>query len=197
MSQPTAEDVLEFWFRSVKEPSPQYDLWFKKSDATDELIRDKFEPLVRTLASGHAYDWSATGPLNALAAIIALDQFSRNIYRNTPQSFANDPLALALTNELILFGKDKELHPLHRWFLYMPLEHSEDMDEQRASLAAFKGLMDDAPSDGRGLYEDAYKYAVKHAEVIERFGRFPHRNSILNRKTTLEEEAYLEEHGGF
>lgn len=190
-------DVLNYWFHSAVEPEPRLDLWFKKRDETDAFIRERFEPLVKTLASGHAYDWAAEGPKETLAAIIALDQFPRNIYRGQPQSFATDKLALSLASNMMVMGADDRLSPIERWFVYMPLEHSESLTTQRASVAAFTELRDAAPSEQKTLFADALDYAHKHAEVIERFGRFPHRNEILGRKSTPEELEWLEKNGGF
>lgn len=197
MPLPTPEDVLDFWFGSADEPEPKFDLWFKKRDETDDLIREKFETLVTTLASGHAYDWSAIGPQETLAAIIALDQFPRNIYRGTPKAFATDRLALSLASNMMVMGADHQLTLLERWFVYMPLEHAENATTQLASVAAFIELRDAAPSDQKALFADALDYARKHSDVIQRFGRFPHRNEILGRKSTPEELAWIEKHGGF
>ncbi len=197
MSLPTPDDVLDFWFTSARDPEPRFDIWFKKRDETDQLIREKFEALVTTLASGHAYDWSAMGAKQTLAAIIALDQFPRNIYRGTPKAFASDHLALSLASNMMVMGSDHRLSLLERWFVYMPLEHAESRTTQRASVAAFTELRDAAPAEHRTLFADALDYAHKHAEVIERFGRFPHRNEILGRTSTPEELTWLEENGGF
>ena len=193
----TPSDVLNYWFHSAVEPEPRFELWFKKREETDAFIRERFEPLVKTLASGHAYDWAAQGPKETLAAIIALDQFPRNIYRGTPKSFATDRLALSLTSNMMVMGADHQLSLIERWFVYMPLEHAEDRTTQRASVAAFTELRDAAPSKQKSLFADALDYALKHADVIERFGRFPHRNEILGRKSTSEEAAWLAENGGF
>lgn len=193
----TPSDVLNYWFHSAVEPEPRFELWFKKRDETDRFIRERFEPLVKTLASGHAYDWAAQGPKQTLAAIIALDQFPRNIYRGAPQSFATDRLALSLASNMMVMGADHRLSLIERWFVYMPLEHAEDRTTQRASVAAFTELRDAASPEQKPLFADALDYALKHADVIERFGRFPHRNDILGRKSTPEEAAWLAENGGF
>ncbi len=190
-------DVLNYWFHSAVDPEPRFDLWFKKRDETDAFIRQRFEPLVQTLASGHAYDWAAEGPKSTLAAIIALDQFPRNMYRGDPKSFATDRLALSLASNMMVMGADHRLSLIERWFIYMPLEHAEDRTTQRASVAAFTELRDAAPPEQKTLFADALDYAYKHADVIERFGRFPHRNAILGRASTAEELAWLEENGGF
>ncbi len=193
----TPSAVLNYWFHSAVEPEPRFELWFKKREETDAFIREQFEPLVKTLASGHAYDWAAQGPKETLAAIVALDQFPRNIYRGTAQSFATDRLALSLASNMMVMGHDHRLSLIERWFIYMPLEHAEDRTTQRASVAAFTELRDAAPEGQKPLFEDALDYAHKHADVIARFGRFPHRNQILGRNSTPEEEAWLAENGGF
>lgn len=197
MSGKTAADVLSYWFHSEVAPEPRMELWFKKSAETDDFIREQFEPLVRTLASGHAYDWAAEGPKSALAAIIALDQFPRNIYRDTPKAFATDHLAMSLASNMMVMGADHGLALIERWFVYMPLEHAENLTSQKASVAAFAELVNQAPRDEKALFEDALNYAEQHAAVIEKFGRFPHRNAILGRQTTDAEREWLATNGGF
>jgi uncharacterized protein (DUF924 family) len=151
---------------------------------------------VAKLASGEAHRWATQGPRERLAAVLALDQFSRSIFRNTPAAFENDPLALKLAKEGIAAGEDMQLKPAERWFLYMPLEHSESSTDQRRSLDKFSELLSQATPDLRPHLASAYDYAKRHAKVIQRFGRFPHRNDILGRTTTSAEKAFLKRNAG-
>lgn len=181
-------DVLDFWFGAPDAPDfgKSRPLWFTKSDATDQQVRNLFGSTVEAALSG-CNDWAAT-PCGALASIIVLDQFTRNIYRDTPRSFAGDPEALRLASRLVDRGDDRALAPVERWFAYMPFEHSEFLNDQLESVRLFEQLARD------GLPEPL-PFAIKHCEVIERFGRFPHRNSILGRESTAVEVSFLKEPG--
>ncbi len=181
--------VLDFWFGSPDGPDfgMTRPLWFTKSGATDELIRSRFGDTVEAALNGQSGEWDAT-PRGTLATIIVLDQFTRNIYRETPRSFAGDPHALRLASRLVDRGDDRLLALVERWFVYMPFEHSEFLNDQRESVRLSEQLAQD------GLAEPL-PWAVKHFEVIQRFGRFPHRNSILGRESTPEEIEFLKEQG--
>lgn len=175
------EDVLRFWFG---EEDAWREEWFTKSEDFDREIRDRFEPLYACAASGNLDGWreSAEG---ALALIIVLDQFPRNMFRGDPRSYATDEKALATAKHAVDRAYDRELPPIRRTFLYMPFMHSEDRGDQRRSVDLFRGL-------GSG---DSAGYAVRHMEIVERFGRFPHRNAVLGRATTPEEAEFLKEPG--
>jgi len=162
-------------------------LWFTKSDATDELLRERFGTTVDSALNGEIDAWAHTSR-GALASIIVLDQFTRNIYRDTPRSFAGDGQALRLASNLVDRNEDCLLTPVERWFAYMPFEHSEFLNDQLESVRLFQQLAKE------GL-EEPLPWAIKHCEVIERFGRFPHRNSILGRESTAEEVEFLKEQG--
>ncbi len=182
-------EVLDFWFGPQGDPDfgKTRTLWFTKSDATDELLRDRFGSTVEAALSGGLDAWALTPP-GALASILVLDQFTRNIYRDTPRSFAGDGQALRLASNLVDRNHDRLLAPVERWFAYMPFEHSEFLNDQLESVRLFQQLAQE------GLQEPL-AWAIKHCEVIERFGRFPHRNSILGRESTAEETEFLKEQG--
>lgn len=172
-------DILGFWTHAGP------DRWFKKSAAFDEAIRLKFEP-VHFRASRGEYDaWAATAE-GALALLILLDQFPRNLYRDSGHAFATDPKARSIAAKAIEAGFDRAVAPELRGFFYLPFEHSEDLADQDYGLALVAETGD----------ADLIKWAAIHRDIIARFGRFPHRNKALGRTTTEEEQAFLDE-GGF
>jgi uncharacterized protein (DUF924 family) len=195
----TPGSILHFWFAfSADRPSTLNDrmsLWFGGGFELDRAIAHRFTGIVAKLASGEAWRWAARGPLERLAAVIALDQFTRSIFRNTPGAFENDALALRLTKEAIATREDRLLKPVERWFLYMPLEHSESATDQRRSLEKFSGLLSEATPETQPHFASAYDFARRHANVIRKFGRFPHRNAILGRTSTSAERSFLRKPG--
>ncbi len=172
-------DVVGFWTQAGP---PK---WFAKSAAFDEVIRLKFEPTHHRAARGEYDAWMKTAD-GALALLILLDQFPRNLYRDSGHAFATDAKARAIARAAIESGFDKAVDPALRNFFYLPFEHSEDMADQDYCLALCAEAGD----------ADSLKWAQVHHDVIARFGRFPHRNAALGRKTTAEEREFLEE-GGF
>jgi uncharacterized protein (DUF924 family) len=172
-------DVIGFWRNAGPEK------WFKKVAAFDEAIRLKFEPVHHRAARGEYDAWAETAE-GALALLILLDQFPRNLYRNSAHAFATDPKARAIARAAVEHGFDKETDPALRNFFYLPFEHSEDIADQDYGLA----LVTEA-----GV-EDDLKWAAIHRDIIARFGRFPHRNASLARVTTPQEQEFLDE-GGF
>jgi uncharacterized protein (DUF924 family) len=188
----TAQDVLDFWF--LAPGSDGYgqarDEWFRKNDAFDALIRDRFGVLVEQAMAGGQREWDLLGPEGILARILLLDQFTRNAFRGKPASFAGDPLALAAAEGLVDSGAHLALLPVQRWFAYLPFEHAEDARMQERSVELFTALAEANPG-----YEGVLDYAHRHRGVIARFGRFPHRNAILGRASTPEELAYLAQAG--
>ena len=188
--QETAHEVLAFWFGAPGSPErgTARALWFRKDDAFDDETRRRFGEAVEVALAGGLGEWCANAE-GSLARILLLDQFTRNIYRGTPRAFAGDQRALATAEEAVARGFDRELQPRERWFMYMPFEHAESVKAQHRSLELFGALaqeMGDA---------DALVWARKHADVIARFGRYPHRNAILGRTSTPEEEQYMREPG--
>jgi uncharacterized protein (DUF924 family)/predicted GNAT family acetyltransferase len=186
-----AQAVLNYWFGALGSPDDQQIrmLWFKKSDATDAEIIDRFGPLIEQALAGGLRDWEAT-PLGRLARILLLDQFTRNSFRNCGRAFAGDVLGLPAAFELLDSAAFAQLEPLQRWFALLPLEHAEDRTIQQRSVTEFAAL---AAVDAR--LANALDYAHRHQAVIERFGRFPHRNALLGRESSAEELAYLAQPG--
>jgi uncharacterized protein (DUF924 family) len=172
----TPQAILNFWWGEAAKK------WWVKDPGFDRAVRRRFEPTLQAAIRGECESWREA-PEICLAYIVLLDQFSRNIYRDTPASFAQDPLALAASLEGQLRGFDKEMSPSQRAFFYMPMMHSEDREMQKRSMAAYEALGE----------KSNYDFAALHAEIIERFGRFPHRNWILGRKSTPEEVAFLKQ----
>ena len=185
----TPRDVLDYWFGvpGTPEHGKERELWFRKSEATDAEIRARFGADVEAAVRGGHDDW-AHGPRESLALLLLLDQFTRNIYRDTAGAFAGDAKALALARTLVERGEDRSLAPFERWFVYLPFEHSESLAAQKESLRLFGQLA----AEGQA---GALQWAEKHHDVIARFGRFPHRNEILGRASTPEEIAFLGQPG--
>lgn len=177
----TQQDILTFWFEETK---PEQ--WFQKSDDFDELIKTRFEEDFDLAVEGIYDGWMQT-PEGCLALCILLDQFPRNMYRNTPLAFANDAKALGVAKHAIAHQYDDVLPSIQARFIYLPFEHSEDLQDQKTSVALFEKIKNED--------ELGYEYAVKHYNVIKEFGRFPHRNEILARKSTQEELIYLAKPG--
>ncbi|MDN3519428.1 DUF924 family protein [Aquisalimonas lutea] len=192
------ETILEYWFGDAPDDgtvaAQRGALWWSKSDAVDEDIRARFETTVQAAGRDELDDWAATAR-GRLALIILTDQFPRNMYRGTPAAFAFDAKARALCLEGLAAGQDRELRPIQRVFWYMPLEHSEDLAHQDRSVALFRELRDEVGAQLRETFQVNLDFAVRHQEIIQRFGRFPHRNAILGRTSTPEELAFLEEPG--
>ena len=182
---PTQDEILDFWFapHGSAEHGKTRELWFRKDASVDQAIRARFGAAVETALAGGFGEW--TSPRGALARVLLLDQFTRNIYRETPRSFSGDILALGISRAAVANGDDQSLIPVERWFLYMPFVHAEDPAAQQTSLDLFARL-----SAETGLSEPMV-WAERHAEVIRRFGRYPHRNAILGRESTAEEIEYL------
>lgn len=196
--------VLEFWFGNRPEhPLANAERWFKRDEQFDAEIRSLLATSpadASSSAPSDALSDAAAGKLNhwrdqaesALALIILLDQFSRNIHRDSPLAFTQDHAALKLCLAGLRKGFDLRLPPLHRSFFYMPLMHSESLDHQRLCVEKFEALANAAPPELRKALENNHRFALEHMELIDRFGRFPHRNSVLGRVSTPEELKYLE-----
>jgi uncharacterized protein (DUF924 family) len=184
-----AQAVLDFWFGAPGSPEHGIDRpeWFRKDASFDARIRERFGPLIAAVMGGARF---GAAPQETLAAIIVLDQFSRNVHRDTPLAFAGDAHALALAQAMTARGADHGLPVLQRSFVYLPFEHAEDAALQDRSVRCFEALAAAAPA-----MRDRLDYAIKHRDVIRRFGRFPHRNQILGRESTPEEIAFLAEPG--
>ncbi|HEY5801801.1 MAG TPA: DUF924 family protein [Burkholderiaceae bacterium] len=184
--------VLDFWFTPGLDETPgtPRGVWFKKDERFDAVIRQRFGALIeRALADG-LREWDAQGASGTLARILVLDQFTRNTGRDTPRAFAGDAMALEAARKLVDNGLDRTMPSLQRWFAYMPFEHAEDIEMQDKAVALFEALAQDMPQ-----LAGALDYAIRHRDVIARFGRFPHRNEILGRTSTEEEIAFLKTPG--
>ena len=188
----TAQDVLDFWFLPPNDPGygkarPE---WFRKDPAFDARIRERFGSLIGQALAGGLREWDMQGPQGALARILVLDQFTRNAFREAPESFAGDTLALAAAQALVDSGDERQLEPFQRAFVYMPYEHAEDARMQQCAVDLFARLT--AEHEG---FTEMLDYAHRHRGVIARFGRFPHRNPILGRASTADELHYLGQPG--
>jgi len=187
---PPWKAVLDFWFLAPEhaDHGTSRPEWFRKDAAFDEAIRMQFGATLETALAGGLREWDADLH-GALARIIVLDQFTRNAFRDTPRAFAGDALAQEAARAMVESGRDRLLHPLERWFVYLPFEHAEDLELQERSVGLFSAL---AKDDGTG---DTLQYATRHRDIIARFGRFPHRNRTLGRTSTPEEIEFLKEPG--
>lgn len=190
--------MLSFWFGDVdeagfssKETSAR---WFRKDTAFDEEIVKLFGALHRSLAEGGGEGWLSDAR-STLAYVIVLDQFSRNMFRDQPGMFATDAQALTAAKALVASGKDRELTPQERTFIYMPYMHSESLADQDECMRLFRAMADEASGAGKETLELNYDFAVRHRDIVARFGRFPHRNAVLGRESTPEEKAFLEKPG--
>lgn len=183
------EEVLRFWFAELREAD-----WWAKSERVDATIRARYLDLHARLVAADGGVSSAARP--ALAAVIVLDQFSRNMFRGTPRSFAQDPLALALAEEILASDDYATLAPIERAFILLPLMHAEDPARQRRCVAEYQELLAAAESEElRRFFANNVDYGERHAAIIERFGRFPHRNAVLGRASTAEELEFLKQPG--
>jgi len=179
-------EVLNFWFGDSRALQVREE-WFRKSAEFDDLVRSRFGDVIERALANELDDWSATVS-GTLALILVLDQFTRNAFRDTPRAFAGDGVALAHAGRLVYRGRDRDLAPIQRWFVYMPFEHSESLVDQYEAVRLFRALADD------GLREPL-DWAFKHLDVIRRFGRFPHRNLLLGRPSTPAEIEFLKSPG--
>lgn len=191
MLDEAARAVLDFWFGvpGTAAFGRASERWFKCDVAFDALIHERFGATLAAARRGECDSWQRS-PLGALALVIVLDQFCRNTCRGTAQAFAADAQALEVARRLVATGGHLALPtPEHRAFAYLPFEHSESLDDQRESVRLFEALARETGQTGNGSYVD---FAYRHAAIIERFGRFPHRNAVLGRASTEEELAFLQ-----
>ncbi len=186
MTAPDYRDVLAFWFGEPAQADygRARTAWFSKDEAFDVRVRERFRASWDLAREGRLDAWLGDA-LPLLAFIVLTDQFPRNMFRGTPRAFATDGIALAAARIAVARGHDRMLPPVQRWFVYLPFEHAEDIAAQRGSLRLFAGLTGDADSAG------TIDYAQRHYDIVERFGRFPHRNAILGRASSAAEAAFL------
>lgn len=173
------QEILNFWFHELEAK-----MWFQKSDALDKKIQERFAPLHDQARKGELYAWRNTAQ-GSLAEVIVLDQFSRNIYRDTAEAFANDPLALALAQSAVDKKFHEQLSNIEKVFLYLPFMHSESPLIHEVALELYTELGEKTNLD----------FEIRHKTIIDRFGRYPHRNKILGRESTAEELEFLQQPG--
>ena len=186
--------ILAFWFREQALSAPQIDrrmdIWFGADEVFDHECKKEFSADVDRASEGQLNHW-ADEPRGRLALILLLDQFRRNIYRGTAQAFSMDKAALKLCVEGAMAKKDKGLTPIQRAFFYMPLQHAESLKVQTKSVQLFGRLSEAVSATYRETFETIAQFAELHHDIVEQFGRFPHRNRLLNRENTPEEDEYL------
>ena len=193
-------EVLSFWFGNLREgelPEKEKQMtWWMKSEEFDDLVRQRFEKYVLLAEKRGLSRWLET-PLGTVAFIVVVDQFPRNIYRDTPEAFSRDALALRACLGGIEKGFDRDLHPMHRIFFYLPLMHSEDPQIQSLSVEKYSALENEyAPHpEIRETLACSTDFAGRHFDIIKRFGRYPHRNAALGRESTPEETEFLKQPG--
>ena len=188
------ETILSFWFKDKDLTAPQIDgrmdVWFGEDPLFDEEVARRFGDDVEAASEGNLDHW-ASEPRGRLALIILIDQFRRNIYRNSPEAFSKDKAALKLCVEGAMEKKDRGLSPIERVFFYMPLQHAESRKVQKKSVDIFNKLAAAVSPTYRETFETVAQFAELHADIVEQFGRFPHRNKIVGRENTAEEDQYL------
>ena len=186
-----SEAVLTFWFGEIRDESSYFEeyapRWFVQNADFDQEIVRSFRADYELAAQGQLTHWTETAR-GGLALILVLDQFPRNMFRNDPRAFATDPMAQQIAEQMIAAGLDRQLRLVERYFAYVPFMHSEDRKHQQRSVMLFQQLAEE-----RAYFDTSY--AVRHQEVIDRFGRFPHRNTVLGRVSTPEELAFLKQPG--
>jgi uncharacterized protein (DUF924 family) len=181
------QDLLAFWFDGSHAP-----LWFKTDAAFDARIRERFTPLIEAALGGALADWEGA-PGSCLALLIVLDQLPRNAWRGTPRAFCGDAAARAVADRALVRGFDSRMPLRRRLFFYLPLQHSEALADQRLCCDLLARMAEEAGEADRKWMKEQVRDAERHREIIERFGRFPHRNAILARPSTPQEAAFLSE----
>ena len=189
------EDVLDFWFEGVADDpqavAARSQVWFQSDPAFDRLCRERFGALHERVTRGELDEWQETAR-GALALVVVLDQLSRNIHRGTGAAFACDAKALACCLHARERGFDERLRPVERMFLYMPFQHTEDRERQDESVRVWEALAASVEGETAEYFENSIAHAREHRDVVRRFGRFPHRNAVLGRESTPEEQRYLD-----
>lgn len=194
----TADSIHTFWFGTDADDAAvaaeRAALWWRKQPDIDRLILQRFASCAHKAAEGGLDHWTETAT-GRLALILLTDQFPRNMYRDTPQSFAFDALARRWCKDGLREGADRSLRPIERVFFSLPLEHSESLEDQEQSVALVRALVEESGAALRPVFDGFLDYALRHRDVIARFGRFPHRNRILGRESSPEEAAFLQKPG--
>jgi uncharacterized protein (DUF924 family) len=189
-----AEELLEFWFADAatgpEAVKRRNRVWFSGGEPFDRVCSERFATTLAAAANGELDHWKDS-PRGRLALIVLLDQLSRNINRGTARAYQQDDHALAACRQGIELGHDLELLPIERRFFYLPMEHAEDRDIQALSVRHCEALAREGPEELRDQLEAGAEHARQHRDIVERFGRFPHRNAVLGRASTADEEIYL------
>jgi len=196
MNENRIEEILGFWFGELESdtafPIEKAKLWFNGGEAFNREVAAQFGADLELGSAGKLNDWAAS-PRGRLALIILLDQFSRNVFGESPRCFSQDEASLGLAIEGIEKGDDKKLRPIERTFFYIPFEHSEDLEMQVRGVELFTELASKVPPGIEFAIQNTLDYMVRHKKIIERFGRFPHRNKILGRVSLPGEDDFLNE----
>jgi uncharacterized protein (DUF924 family) len=192
------DELLAFWFGDNKDDAEvgkaQAALWWGQSAETDDFISGRFGQAASAAAAGAVNHWTGS-PRGRLALILLLDQMPRVIHRGTPGAFAQDGNARRVADKGLASGADRLLRPIERVFFYLPFEHSERQEDQERSIELYQELAAEVPDEWRESFDRYLDFAVRHKAIIDRFGRFPHRNAILGRESTPEELVFLKEPG--
>jgi len=192
-----ADDILRFWFdrglEAVDGLPIKMQLWFQGDETLDEDIAQRFKPLLEPMSEVMAEEYSS--PQQLLAGVLLFDQFSRNCFRGQARAFSYDVFALDLLDYALSSSWDRELHVVQRLFLYMPLQHIESLEGQELGVRLFTELAEGAPKEYKPVLQNCANYAHQHRDIIARFGRFPHRNRVLLREPTENEQRYLSDGG--
>jgi uncharacterized protein (DUF924 family) len=190
------QDILKFWFQEADSKRLDFSMkrWFEPNKKFDAEIKSKFFSTIEDALNGKLDDWAATID-GSIALILIYDQFTRNIYRNSATAYTGDCRALEIAKNVITLGHDEELPLLQRLFLYLPFMHAENKMTQEQSVELYKKLVGDSPSSVKKYFSESLEFAKKHKEVIDKFGRFPHRNKDLGRESTKEEIEFIKKKG--
>lgn len=195
---PRIEELLGFWFGSsdddAETAASQAHLWWQHDPAIDAEVRRRYEGLAELAAAGWLDGWAETSH-GRLALVLLHDQVPRNVWRGTPRAFATDARARWVARQALVTDAEINLRPIHRVFLYLPLEHAEDLTMQEECVRRMTELVASVPESWRTAFDLFVDYAERHRDVVARFGRFPHRNAILGRRTTAEEATFLAQPG--
>jgi len=194
----TIDSIWHYWFGGGADEAEiiraKSELWWKKNPGADAEIRRRFGPLLEAEARGELDSWDRE-PRGRLARILLCDQFPRNMFRGNARAFAYDERARRLARATLELKIDQSLRPIARVFAYLPFEHSENVQDQATGVRLFIALHEQAPDDVKDAYRNFLDYARRHQEIIDRFGRFPHRNGVLGRDSTPEEREFLKQPG--
>ena len=190
----TPEQVLHYWFddaeRDIERLHERSKIWYSISTERDEEIKRKFGTLLQEIATGQRQEWLQTSS-GVLALVLVLDQFTRQIYRKKPEAFAHDAQAIAITYSGISRGLDQEMSVPGRLFFYHPLQHSEKLKDQEFGVQIVRNLLSHCDEKWHAYVDESIRYFEEHYETVRRFGRFPHRNEVLDRRSTAEELEFL------